>query len=94
MEETHYRQQTQERYRSVSAGIQDVVQRQSTARNVNTCCPCHLTVCLSAFVKVTLIAVSKTHPSAAVQAVYDAGHKDFGENYVSHRECVVWHATQ
>eukprot|EP00743_Colponemidia_sp_Colp-15_P008883 GILK01009693.1.p1 GENE.GILK01009693.1~~GILK01009693.1.p1 ORF type:complete len:250 (-),score=38.85 GILK01009693.1:299-1021(-) len=64
MEETQYRQQTQERYRSVSAAIQEVVHRQPTTRNV------------------TLLAVSKTHPSAAVQAVYDVGHKDFGENYV------------
>ncbi|MBL8047234.1 MAG: YggS family pyridoxal phosphate-dependent enzyme [Chthonomonas sp.] len=29
---------------------------------------------------VTLIAVSKTFPVAAIQAAYDAGHRDFGES--------------
>jgi pyridoxal phosphate enzyme (YggS family) len=31
--------------------------------------------------EVTLVAVSKLHPSAAVRAAYDAGVADFGENY-------------
>lgn len=31
---------------------------------------------------VTLIAVSKTKPVEDIQALYDAGHRDFGENYV------------
>ncbi len=31
---------------------------------------------------VSLVAVSKTLPSAAVRAAYDAGQRDFGENYV------------
>ncbi|MBS1962260.1 MAG: YggS family pyridoxal phosphate-dependent enzyme [Bdellovibrionales bacterium] len=31
---------------------------------------------------VRLVAVSKTHPYAAVRALYDVGHRDFGENYV------------
>lgn len=31
---------------------------------------------------VRLVAVSKTHPYAAIRALYDAGHRDFGENYV------------
>ncbi len=31
---------------------------------------------------VTLIAVSKTKPADVVQSAYDAGHRDFGENYV------------
>jgi len=30
----------------------------------------------------TLIAVSKTKPTAAIQALYDLGQRDFGENYV------------
>ena len=30
---------------------------------------------------VTLIAVSKTKPSEAIQTLYDYGHRDFGENY-------------
>ena len=30
----------------------------------------------------SLIAVSKTKPSALLQAAYDAGQRDFGENYV------------
>ncbi len=30
---------------------------------------------------VTLVAVSKTHPAAAVRAAYAAGQRDFGENY-------------
>lgn len=30
----------------------------------------------------SLVAVSKTKPAAAVKAVYDVGHKIFGENYV------------
>jgi len=30
----------------------------------------------------TLIAVSKTKPVEDVQALYDLGHRDFGENYV------------
>jgi pyridoxal phosphate enzyme (YggS family) len=32
--------------------------------------------------KVTLIAVSKTQPADAVEALYRLGHRDFGENYV------------
>lgn len=32
--------------------------------------------------EVTLIAVSKTKPVEDIQALYDAGHRDFGENYV------------
>ena len=32
--------------------------------------------------KVTLIAVSKTKSVAAIRALYDLGHRDFGENYV------------
>lgn len=31
---------------------------------------------------VTLIAVSKTKPVEDIQALYDLGHRDFGENYV------------
>lgn len=31
---------------------------------------------------VTLIAVSKTKPIEDIQALYDLGHRDFGENYV------------
>ncbi len=31
---------------------------------------------------VTLVAVSKTKPDEALQAAYDAGHRDFGENRV------------
>lgn len=31
---------------------------------------------------VTLVAVSKTHPAADIQALYDMGHRDFGENKV------------
>ena len=31
---------------------------------------------------VTLIAVSKTKPAAAIEALYALGHRDFGENYV------------
>jgi PLP dependent protein len=30
---------------------------------------------------VTLIAVSKTHPADAIEALYRLGHRDFGENY-------------
>ncbi len=30
---------------------------------------------------VTLVAVSKTQPAAAVRAAYEAGQRDFGENY-------------
>ncbi len=32
--------------------------------------------------KATLVAVSKTKPVEDIQALYDAGHRDFGENYV------------
>ncbi len=32
--------------------------------------------------KVTLVAVSKSQPVAAIKALYDLGHRDFGENYV------------
>jgi pyridoxal phosphate enzyme (YggS family) len=32
--------------------------------------------------KVTLIAVSKTKPAEAIEELYAAGHRDFGENYV------------
>jgi PLP dependent protein len=31
---------------------------------------------------VTLVAVSKTKPVSDIQELYDAGHRDFGENYV------------
>jgi PLP dependent protein len=31
---------------------------------------------------VTLVAVSKTKPLSDIQALYDLGHRDFGENYV------------
>jgi pyridoxal phosphate enzyme (YggS family) len=31
---------------------------------------------------VTLIAVSKTKPASDIQALYDLGHREFGENYV------------
>lgn len=31
---------------------------------------------------VCLLAVSKTHPAAMIQELYEAGHRDFGENYV------------
>lgn len=30
----------------------------------------------------TLVAVSKTKPASDIQALYDLGHRDFGENYV------------
>lgn len=32
--------------------------------------------------KVLLVAVSKTKPNEDIQALYDLGHRDFGENYV------------
>jgi len=32
--------------------------------------------------KVTLVAVSKTKPIEDIQALYNSGHRDFGENYV------------
>ena len=32
--------------------------------------------------EVTLVAVSKTKPVSAIQEAYEAGHLDFGENYV------------
>ena len=32
--------------------------------------------------KVTLVAVSKTKPAEDIQALYNLGQKDFGENYV------------
>jgi pyridoxal phosphate enzyme (YggS family) len=32
--------------------------------------------------KVTLVAVSKTKPAEDIQAMYDLGQRDFGENYV------------
>ncbi len=32
--------------------------------------------------EVTLVAVSKTKPMEAIRELYDAGHRDFGENYV------------
>lgn len=32
--------------------------------------------------EVTLLAVSKTKPESDIMALYEAGHRDFGENYV------------
>ena len=32
--------------------------------------------------KVTLVAVSKTKPVEDIIELYEAGHRDFGENYV------------
>lgn len=52
---------------------------------------------------VTLVAVSKTQPADAIEALYRLGHRDFGENYVqelvakaeelAHRGCteIRWH---
>ena len=40
-----------------------------------------LTCCLQP----RLVAVSKTKPKELVQEAYDAGHRDFGENYVQAR---------
>ena len=37
------------------------------------------------FYQVRLVAVSKLKPNSCVMAAYDAGHRDFGENYVSLR---------
>lgn len=51
--------------------------------------------------EVTMVAVSKTHPLAAIEAAYEAGHRDFGENYVkelaqkmkdlAHLDQIRWH---
>ncbi|MDO5686195.1 MAG: YggS family pyridoxal phosphate-dependent enzyme [Neisseria sp.] len=49
--------------------------------------------------EITLIAVSKTFPPEAIQGFYDAGVRDFGENYVQEwaekqqrlPEDIVWH---
>ena len=32
--------------------------------------------------EVTIVAVSKTKPEEAIMELYDAGHRDFGENYI------------
>ena len=40
------------------------------------------TACQAAGRAVTLLAVSKTFPAGAVQAAYDAGQTQFGENYI------------
>ncbi len=37
---------------------------------------------LASLGNVTLVAVSKTKPVEDIQALYDLGHRDFGENYV------------
>jgi uncharacterized pyridoxal phosphate-containing UPF0001 family protein len=49
--------------------------------------------------RATLIAVSKTKPVDLIQAAYDAGHREFGENYVDEiiqksavlPNNIVWH---
>lgn len=50
--------------------------------------------------KVTLIAVSKRKPHEMIQQAIDAGHRDFGENYIQEamekidflgRESAIWH---
>ena len=38
--------------------------------------------CADVAMQPRLVAVSKTKPAEMVQAAYDAGHRDFGENYV------------
>lgn len=48
---------------------------------------------------VRLVAVSKTKPASAVQEAYDAGQRDFGENYVQELvdkkdhlpDDIIWH---
>lgn len=48
---------------------------------------------------VTLVAVSKTHPVEAIEALYDAGHRSFGESYVQEWQAkaaalpddIAWH---
>lgn len=47
----------------------------SVAQNLNT-------LKSSLPVGVTLVAVSKTKPSELIMEAYNAGHRDFGENYV------------
>lgn len=50
--------------------------------------------------QVTLIAVSKTKPAALIQEAYQAGQRDFGENYIQEMEekhkqlppDIRWHA--
>ena len=32
--------------------------------------------------EVTIVAVSKTKPEEAIMELYEAGHRDFGENYI------------
>jgi PLP dependent protein len=51
--------------------------------------------------EISLVAVTKTHPSTAIRAAYAAGQRDFGENYVqellskadelAELEGIVWH---
>lgn len=49
--------------------------------------------------EVTLLAVSKTHPVGAIEALYEAGHRHFGASYVQEWEDkaaelpddIVWH---
>ena len=40
---------------------------------------------------VTLVAVSKTHPGAAVREALDAGHRVFGENRVQEAKANIPH---
>lgn len=48
---------------------------------------------------VRLVAVSKLHPAGAVRALYEAGQREFGENYVQEAEAkmaalpsdILWH---
>lgn len=42
--------------------------------------------------QVRLVAVSKTKPVEAIQEAYDAGHRDFGENYAQVRARKALHA--
>lgn len=39
--------------------------------------------------KITLVAVSKTHPTSSVREAYEAGLRDFGENKVQEAEAKV-----
>ena len=50
--------------------------------------------------EITIVAVSKKHPVAAIEAAYAAGQRDFGENFVQEavskieslgRSDVRWH---
>jgi PLP dependent protein len=73
----------------IASALSDVASRVAAAAAASAssaASPSSLPLSASAAARLPrLVAVSKTKPVEALQAAYEAGHRDFGENYVQVR---------